>query len=60
MAMGRHHDQVDVPVARGLHDFVGWVASEQQAGDQNPVECRQQRLTRAVISCAFSAGRRDS
>jgi hypothetical protein len=38
MAMSRHRDQIDVPLASRPHDFVGWVASEQQACDRNPIQ----------------------
>ena len=48
--MGRHHDQVDVPVASRLHDFVGRVASEQHAGDRNPIEFWPQRLIQIFLS----------
>ena len=50
MAMGRHHDQVDVLVASRLHDFVGRVASEQHACDRNPIELRPQRLIQIFLS----------
>ena len=49
-AMGRHHDQVDVPVASRLHDFVGRVASEQHTCDRNPIELRPQRLIQIFLS----------
>ena len=47
--MGRHHDQVDVPVASRLHDFVGRVAPEQHPCDRNPIELRPQRLIQIFL-----------
>jgi hypothetical protein len=36
MAMGRHHDQVGVPVASRLHDFLGRVAGVLKQGASDP------------------------
>jgi hypothetical protein len=48
--MGRHHDQIDVPVASHLYDFVSRVTSEQHACDRNPIEFWPQRLIQTLLS----------
>ena len=50
MAMGRHHDQVDVLVASRLHDFLGRVASEQHTCDRNPIELWPQLPIQILLS----------
>ncbi len=48
--MSQHHDQVDVPITRHLHDIVGGVAPQQHASNRNAIEFPLERLIQIFLS----------